>query len=157
MNLGLAVLRSAVPFARIVLNTVAGAFRVLHVIETADGPLVVFAASDSEFQGLARALDRPDLIEDERFRTLGDRIQNIAAMEAIINDEFAKWSSAELVERLVAEDVPAGPVHALEDVVVDPQIQHNDAIVEFDHPVAGRMRQAAPPAASSCTSSPASP
>ena len=124
----------------------AALYDIYKLRETADGPLVVFAASDSEFQGLARALNRPDLIEDERFQTLGDRIKNIVAMEQIINEEFKKWPSAELVERLVAEDVPAGPVHSLEEVVADPQIQHNDAIVEIDHPVAGRMRQAAPPA-----------
>jgi crotonobetainyl-CoA:carnitine CoA-transferase CaiB-like acyl-CoA transferase len=124
----------------------AALYDIYKLRETADGPLVVFAASDSEFQGMARALDRPDLIEDERFTTLGDRIQNILALEQIINEEFKKWPSAELVERLVAEDVPAGPVHSLEDVIQDPQIRHNEAIVEIDHPVAGRMRQPAPPA-----------
>jgi len=124
----------------------AALYDIYKLRETADGPLVVFAASDSEFQGLARALDRPDLIEDERFKTLGDRIQNIVAMEQIINEEFKKWPSAALVERLVAEDVPAGPVHSLEEVIADPQIQHNGAIVEIDHPAGGRMRQAAPPA-----------
>ena len=121
-------------------------YDIYRLRETADGPLVVFAVSNAEFHGLARALNRTDLIEDHRFTTLGDRIQNVVVLEEILNEEFKKWPSTELVARLVAEDVPAGPVHTLEEVITDPQIRHNDAIIEIDHPVAGRMRQTAPPA-----------
>ena len=128
------------------VQTAAALYDIYKLRESADGPLVVFAASDSEFQGLARALDRLDLIEDERFKTLADRLQNVVALEEIVNAELRKWPAAELVERLVAEDVPAGPIHSLEEVIDDPQLRHNDAIVEFDHPLAGRMRQPAPPA-----------
>jgi crotonobetainyl-CoA:carnitine CoA-transferase CaiB-like acyl-CoA transferase len=124
----------------------AALYDIYKLRETADGPLVVFAASDSEFQGLARALNRPDLIEDERFTSLADRIKNIVALEDILAGEFKRWNSKELVERVVAEDVPAGPVSSLEEVLVNPQIVHNGAIVESDHPTAGRMRQPAPPA-----------
>lgn len=124
----------------------AALYDIYKLRETADGPMVIFAVSDSEFHGMARALKREDLIEDPRFTTLGDRIQNIEVLEEIINSEFAKWPSAELVERLVAEDVPAGPVHSLEEVITDPQIAHNESIVEYDHPHAGRIRQPAPAA-----------
>jgi len=47
---------------------------------------------------------------------------------------------------MVAEDVPAGPVLSLEEVFDDPQIVHNEAILEFEHPTAGRYRQARPAA-----------
>ena len=124
----------------------AALYDIYKLRETADGPMVIFAVSDSEFHGMARALKREDLIEDPRFTTLGDRIQNIEVLEEIINSEFAKWPAVELVERLVAEDVPAGPVHSLEEVITDPQIAHNESIVEYDHPHAGRIRQPAPAA-----------
>ena len=107
---------------------------------------MVIAASDSEFHGLLRAVRRTDLIEDARFRTLAERYQNVDALEQILIDEFKKWPAAEILARLIAEDVPAGPVHALEDVIDDPQVRHNQAVIESDHPLAGRMRQAAPPA-----------
>ena len=77
--------------------------------ETADGHCVVFAASDSEFQGLCRALNTPDLAEDPRFATLGDRIVNMEPLETRFAEEFKKWPTHELVERVSAEDVPAGP------------------------------------------------
>lgn len=114
--------------------------------ETADGHCVVFAASDSEFQGLCRALGTPELAEDPRYLTLGDRIVNMADLEGLYTEAFKKWKTADLVSRLVEEDVPAGPVLSLEELIDDPQIKHNGSIVEVEHPSAGTLRQAAPPA-----------
>ncbi|MGR8949915.1 MAG: CaiB/BaiF CoA transferase family protein [Gammaproteobacteria bacterium] len=128
------------------VNKGAALYDIYKLRETADGPLVVFAASDQEFHGLARALDRPDLIDDERFSSLSSRIQHIVELEKILQAEFKKWPARELIERAVAEDVPAGPVNTLDEVLVDPQIVHNESIIEFDHPAGGRMRQAAPAA-----------
>jgi crotonobetainyl-CoA:carnitine CoA-transferase CaiB-like acyl-CoA transferase len=51
-----------------------------------------------------------------------------------------------LIERMAAEDVPVGPVLTLDELDSDPQIQHNEAILEFEHPTAGRFRQARPAA-----------
>ena len=128
------------------VNKGSALYDIYKLRQTADEPLVVFAASDQEFHGLARALNRSDLIDDERFTSLSLRIQHIAELEEILEQEFRKWPARELVERVVAEDVPAGPVNSLDDVLVDPQIVHNKSIMEFDHPAGGRMRQAAPAA-----------
>ncbi len=128
------------------VDTAAALYDIYRLRETADGALVVLAASESEFQGLTRALNRIDLLADERFQSLGARIKNVVVLEEILVAEFSKWRAADILERLVAEDVPAGPVSSLEEVITDPQIQHNRAIVETDHPQAGRMRQPAPPA-----------
>ena len=39
-----------------------------------------------------------------------------------------------------------GPVLALDELADDPQIVHNEAILEFEHPTAGAYRQARPAA-----------
>ena len=114
--------------------------------EVADGQLVVFAASDAEFAGLARALECPDLLEDPRFTSLADRIRHIHALEERLGEEFKKWNSAAIVARLIEEQVPAGPIHSIEEVLKDPQVQHNGAIVNAEHPEAGSLRQARPAA-----------
>jgi crotonobetainyl-CoA:carnitine CoA-transferase CaiB-like acyl-CoA transferase len=61
-------------------------------------------------------------------------------------DGHLKWKTEEIMERLIAADVPAGPVLSLEELVDDPQIVHNKIIFEREHPTAGRMRQAGPAA-----------
>ena len=128
------------------VDPAAALYDIYRLRETKDGPMVVFAASDSEFRGLARALEREDLADDPRFASLGARIENVVELEKILATEFAKWPAAELVERVVAEDVPAGPIHQPDDVIDDPQVRHNGCIVEVDHPTAGRMRQPTPAA-----------
>ena len=50
------------------------------------------------------------------------------------------------MERMLAEDVPAGPVLSLEELFDDPQLRNNEAILDFDHPTAGRFHQARPAA-----------
>ena len=47
---------------------------------------------------------------------------------------------------MVAEQVPVGPVYTIEEMLEDPQLRHNESFFESEHPEAGRMRQARPPA-----------
>jgi crotonobetainyl-CoA:carnitine CoA-transferase CaiB-like acyl-CoA transferase len=120
-------------------------YELYRLTETADGHLIYFAASDSEFHGLLRALNRAELCDDPRF-ALWERAKNAEMIGQILYDEFHKWSTAEILERLIAEDVPCGPVNTLESVFDDPQVRHNESIVELEHPVVGRMRMAKPAA-----------
>lgn len=120
--------------------------QVMSVTRCGTGELIYFVASDSERHGLFRALDRPDLIDDPRFGTIAGLSQpgNFAAMGEILAAEFEKWDAAALLPRLLAEDVPCGPVNDFETLLTDPQITHNDSIWEWDHPTGGRIRQARP-------------
>lgn len=120
-------------------------YELYRLTETEDGHLVYFAASDDEFHGLLRALGRAELIEDPRF-ALFERVKHAEAIGQILYDEFKKWPTAKILARLLEEDVPCGPVNSLEDALADPQIVHNGSLLELEHPVAGRMRQAKPAA-----------
>ena len=115
-------------------------YDVYRLWETADGHLVWFAASDSENHGLFRALGRPEWCEDERFGTIKGRNENAVLLGEVLHDEFRKWQTDELYQRMVAEDVPVGPVLSLEEMLEDPQIRHNGMIEERVHPTAGRIR-----------------
>ena len=50
------------------------------------------------------------------------------------------------MERLEAEGVPCAPVLTRNALVEHPQVAAGGTLVEVDHPVAGRMRQARPAA-----------
>lgn len=116
--------------------------------ETSDGHLMYFAATNAELEGLFRALEHPEWIEDPRFATPEARYtgDNLATLGELIMNEMRKHPTKELIDRLVREDVPVGPVLTLDEVFEDPQILHNDAIIELEHPTAGRIRQARPAA-----------
>jgi crotonobetainyl-CoA:carnitine CoA-transferase CaiB-like acyl-CoA transferase len=119
-------------------------YEVYRLTDTEDGHLIYFMATKSEFHGLFRALNRPDLIEDGRFDGPGMSPEDLGILGEIIADEFRKWKTVEITKRLVDEQVPVGPVLSLEEVFEDPQIKHNESVYEREHPTAGRIREVRP-------------
>ncbi len=118
----------------------------MKVQRCATGEFIYFVASDKERHGLFRALDRPDWCEHPQWGAITSLFQpgNAQALGAALEEEFSKWDADVLLERMLAEDVPCGPVHSFESLIDDPQLRHNGSIWEFDHPTAGRVRQARP-------------
>ncbi|HEY2427612.1 MAG TPA: CaiB/BaiF CoA-transferase family protein [Acidimicrobiales bacterium] len=117
-------------------------YRTYRLTRTADGHLIYFTATDREFAGLLRALGRAELLDEPRFQGAG-RISE--EMGGIIHAEFERWTTAEIVPRLKAEGVAVGGALSFDDVLADPQVAHNGAVVERRHPTAGAVREAAHP------------
>ena len=116
------------------------------IYETGDGFMSVAVMSDREWQGLARAAERPEWLEDERFRTPALRDENIDDRLALTQEAIRTRTTAEWMTRLEAEDVPCAPVLTRNDLVAHPQVAAGGTLVEYDHPSAGRLRQARPAA-----------
>jgi crotonobetainyl-CoA:carnitine CoA-transferase CaiB-like acyl-CoA transferase len=117
-----------------------------QIYQTQDGYISAGAVSDSEWAGFCRAIERPELIEDERFRTAAARAGNTPERRAVMSSEIAKWPSSEIMTRLTAEDVPSAPVLRRQDMLSDPQIIANEILEFHDHAVVGKVRQPRPPA-----------
>ncbi len=116
-----------------------------HLPATRDGYFIGFSVTDGQFQGLCRALDRPDLATDPRFVETVTRLRNGRELNAILTGEFARHTTAEIVERLSREKVPAAKINSRQDLLSDPQIAHNGMIIETEHPESGPMRTPRPP------------
>ena len=108
----------------------------------ADGHIVYFVISDKQFHGLYRALGRADWVDHPQWSTNEGRRGRSEELGALLEQEFAKWKVADLVPRMHQNSVPCGEVTAVENLHDDPQIRHNETLVEWDHPTAGRIRQA---------------
>lgn len=118
-----------------------------RLTDTADGQIIYYLASTDQICGMWRALDRPELIDDDRYNHVGLSAdpEALAFVGATIVEEIGRLTTAEIIERLARESVPAGPVHDRADVLTDPQVVHNELIVEWDHPALGLVRQVRPP------------
>lgn len=116
------------------------------IFETADGYITAAAVSDKEWQGMTRALERPEWLEDPRFSTPASRVKYADVRLEMTAEVLKERTSAEWLKRLDAEQVPSAPVNRKPDVLTDPQVHANALIVESDHPHAGHMRQARPAA-----------
>ena len=116
------------------------------IYQTKDGYITAGAVSDSEWRGMCRALDHPEWIEDERFKTARARMVNGKLRREVTAAALLDRRSQEWLERLDANAVPCAPVLGRHEVIEHEQIRVNEMIVEEDHPVAGPTRQARPAA-----------
>ena len=116
------------------------------IYQTRDGYMSVAVMSDREWAALAGALERPQWLDDPRFKSPALRDQNIDDRLALTQEVLVTRTTAEWLERLEAAGVPAAPVLTRNELLEHPQVIASETIIETDHPHAGRLRQARPPA-----------
>ena len=116
------------------------------IYETADGFMAVSAHTDATWRGLSRAADRPDFLTDDRFATVEAREVNKHARLTLTQEVLREDTTDHWMARLRAEDVPCAPVLRRSEVVDHPQVVANGTILRQDHPGAGPIRTARPPA-----------
>lgn len=116
------------------------------IYETADGHISVAVPQDSEWHALTKALDRPEWLDDDRFKTPALRDENINERLALIQETLLTRGTREWLERLENEGVPCAPVLTRNEMVDHPQIMANDIVQSYEHPHAGTLRQARPAA-----------
>ena len=112
---------------------------------TADGWITVGGANQANWLKLLGVLETPELGDDPRFVENRDRMENVAALEAVLNDLFRKRTSAEWLAKLEAAGVPAGPVMSVGEMHQDPQTLARNMVLEVDHPRAGKVKTLGPP------------
>ena len=99
-------------------------------VATKDGFISLAVASERTFQGLAETADRPDWINDPRFKKYLDRRANWGELM----DEFEIWSkqrsSADCLRALAKQSVPSAEYRSVKETLADPQIAHRGALAE---------------------------
>jgi crotonobetainyl-CoA:carnitine CoA-transferase CaiB-like acyl-CoA transferase len=116
------------------------------IYETSDGHISVAVQTNREWIALTQALETPEWLEDERFKTPALRQRNIDDRLTMTQDVLRTNSTAYWLDRLEQADVPSAPVLTRGEAIHHPQITDNEIVVEYDHPRAGRLRQARPAA-----------
>ena len=116
------------------------------VYETRDGWITAGAVSDREWAGMCRALERPDLLRDERFATSLGRIRNVEARKRVTAEEIRRWDSETILARFDAEEVPSAPLLSRMDLLDHPQIRENGSVERSVWDGFGEVRQARPAA-----------
>ena len=86
------------------------------------------------------AIDREDLITDERFDSDAGRLRN----GELLREEIVKWTSErtkrEVMERLGGAGVPCSATFDTRDLFEDPHLQERGFIHSVQHPTAGEVR-----------------
>ena len=124
------------------LSNQAAASFIDLIYETKDGYITASTMGDKEWAALARAFNRPELLEDPRFKTSALRDRNVNERLSLIQDELKSRTTQEWLEILEREEVPCAPALTRNQVLKHPQIIASEVLKEYQHPVAGRVRQA---------------
>lgn len=81
------------------------------IFTTADGYLQVSTVTQAQWEQLAKAIGREDLLEDPKFTTLANRREHRDELNETLDDVFATRPTLEWVEILEAHDVPVQRIH----------------------------------------------
>jgi crotonobetainyl-CoA:carnitine CoA-transferase CaiB-like acyl-CoA transferase len=97
-------------------------------------------ASDKLWESFCRAISRPDLLNDPRYRSNPLRVQHRAELEPLLEEMFRGRTAADWMEVLARAGIPCSLVRNLREVVEDEHLQARDMLPEVEHPTAGRIR-----------------
>jgi len=115
------------------------------VFETADGPLNIAPATDDMWKRLCAILGLQQLIDDPRYATNAARIERRQELKDVIEAKLRQATRKEWSDKLLAADIPAGPINTLADVFADEQVQHLGLVEDVTHTELGRIRQVGSP------------
>lgn len=93
-----------------------------QVFEVADGHVIVAVGNDGQFRRFCTIIGMPALGEQGEYATNKARVENRGALVAILAGALRRLKRDELLARLEAEGVPAGPINSVADVFADPQV-----------------------------------
>jgi crotonobetainyl-CoA:carnitine CoA-transferase CaiB-like acyl-CoA transferase len=115
-----------------------------QAFETADGWVVAGVWSDKDWGAFCRAVDHPELADDERFDNNVKRVALRDELGPLLQSYFREQPSSYWNQRFTDEKVLFAPVNTFSDVLDHPQVQEMGFVTEVEHPTAGTLEQIAP-------------
>lgn len=103
-----------------------------RAVRTTDGYVMVAAVTERNFEALARAIDRPDLLTDPRFAGTSERWHHYDALHNVIETWSTTMSSVDCVVRLQERGVPAACYRTVEEYLSDPEIRRRTLVPAKD-------------------------
>jgi crotonobetainyl-CoA:carnitine CoA-transferase CaiB-like acyl-CoA transferase len=113
---------------------------------TRTGPVFIACANDGTFRRLMTAvLNKPELVDDPRFRTSASRRSNNEALKAIVTEAFAARTREDLLAAMRKAGVPAGSVRSVGEALDSEEVRSLGIIGEAPHEKLGVIPNVALP------------
>ncbi len=101
-----------------------------EVVPTRDGHIVLSAYAQEHWARFCQVMGREDLVTDPRFCTNERRVENRAALRALLKECLSGFTSAECVELLGRKQIVAGAVRSYGQVLNSPDIEASGILVD---------------------------
>jgi crotonobetainyl-CoA:carnitine CoA-transferase CaiB-like acyl-CoA transferase len=111
-----------------------------QTFKTSDGDMILACGNDNLFRKFCDVAGCPELAGEARFASNGKRVENRAALTALLEEILRQRTTRDWVEALEAAGVPNGPINSLEQVFAEPQAVARGLRLEMSHPSAGKAR-----------------
>ncbi len=94
-----------------------------------DSYVVIGGNGDTIFKRLMRLIGRPDLAEQERYRTNKERAEHAVELDALIEGWTEQYPLHKVLHHLEEAHIPAGPIYSIADIVHDEQYQAREMLL----------------------------
>ncbi|HYS48425.1 MAG TPA: CoA transferase [Xanthobacteraceae bacterium] len=107
---------------------------------TADGVIALAVGNDAQFARCAAVLGHAEWAQDARFAANRARVENRAAVDAMVAAALAQDRAEAWIEKLRAAGVPCGRINSVAQALEDPQTLAREMIETVDHPAVGALK-----------------
>ena len=104
---------------------------------SADGFVNIAVGGTPVWRRFCLVIERPDLIDDPRFKEARGRVENGPELETIVSAWTIQHTTDEIVKKLHAQEVPSAPVYTLPQVLKSPQIAPRQMLQTIEDDIAG--------------------
>lgn len=112
---------------------------------TKDGFIAMAPSTDAHWEGFAKAVDKPEFVEDPRFNTQKARLVNSVDLYTQAYIALMELTTADAITRLRDNDIPCAPCLSPADVIQHEQVRAIGAVEEIEHPSLGPVMTVTPP------------
>lgn len=110
-----------------------------------DGYFALAVGNDGQWRQLCERVGRLEWANDGRFSTNTCRVENREQLIPLLDELFSQDDIAHWLSILESAGVPCGPINAIDQLMVDPQVQARGMVIDVPHPTAGAVKMVASP------------
>jgi crotonobetainyl-CoA:carnitine CoA-transferase CaiB-like acyl-CoA transferase len=108
-----------------------------NVYQCADGYAAIHVVTEGHWLNLVKAMSRPELADDPRFKTNADRVAHMDQTDAVVTEWTRTLPKMEVFARAKANRVPCAPVRTAPEVMHDPHMHERGMLEDVEHPELG--------------------
>jgi formyl-CoA transferase len=116
-----------------------------QTFRTGDGHINLAVVSDRHFAEVCRLLGLDDLVHDPRFSDNASRVSNRVDLAHVIEGALERESTDHWITQFGEAGLAVGRLLDLSGVFDDPQVIHNEMLVEMQHQTAGAIKVSGSP------------
>jgi len=107
--------------------------------------LALAIAGEKIWRKFCPTIGRPGLLDDPRYRTTTDRMNNRDELIPTLQEVFLTRTYEEWEPLLLGNDIPVGAINNLAEVVAHPQVKARHTLIELEHPRVGKVQAVGSP------------